>query len=177
MRWTEFFEERQGRPASRRAVDMERRVLAGAAVSRLSMLSVNNFQYPAPGTGWTPTIQGAYLGPLRSAKKLWLPIPIVAGDILESYILEGDAVETTALTLDCKITSIIPGDAMSTYDITSGAIVQVAADGIVTTEIDLNSFVPVTGEHYLFEIQGSTSTSDEITIAGVRFRINRRLPY
>ena len=54
---------------------------------------VNAFQYPAPGTDWTPALNGATLAQNLAAKKCWLPLNFLkVGDIITTYNLVGDVV-------------------------------------------------------------------------------------
>jgi len=108
-------------------------VAAGEVNSGVSFslaFHVNAFQYPAPGTDWTPQLEGAHLAASKAAMKCWLPLNFLkVGDIITAYNLVGDAVETTALTLDCKLVKVNKADPLTTTDIGNGAITQVVADG------------------------------------------------
>ena len=145
---------------------------AGLSSSRAFM--VNNFQYPAPGTDWTPTIYGAYLAASKSAKKVWLPLNFLKiGDIITAYNLVGDAIETTALTLDCKLVQVNKADPLTTTDITSGGMVQVTADGNFDVAVNPTDTTVATDKQYLLEILGTTGVGDEIYVIGAEVTITR----
>jgi len=137
---------------------------------------VNVFQYPAPGTDWTPTVYGAYLTASKAAKKCWLPLNFLkVGDIITTYNLVGDAIETTALTLDCKLVQVNKADPLTTTDIANGAITQVVADGNFDSTANNDDTTVVTDKQYLLEILGTTDVGDEIYVIGAEVTITRKL--
>ena len=143
-------------------------------VSRV--FTANAFQYPAPGTDWTPQLEGAHLAASKTTKKCWLPLNFLKiGDVITSYKLVGDAVETTALTLDCKLVRVNKADPLTTTDITNGDIAQVVADGNFDVEADNDDETVATDKQYLLEILGTTDTGDTITVIGAEVTITRKL--
>lgn len=137
---------------------------------------VNAFQYPAPGTDWTPQLDGAHLAQSLSAKKVWLPLNFLkVGDIITAYRLVGDAVEAAALTLDCKLVRINKADPLTTTDITNGAIVQVTADGNFDVACNPDDETVATDKQYVLEILGTTGAGDSITVIGAEVVITRIL--
>ena len=135
---------------------------------------VNAFQYPAPGTDWTPSISGATLAQSLSAKKCWLPLNFLKiGDIITSYKLVGDVVEVAAATLDCKLVQVNKADPITTTDITTGAITQVTADGNFDSEANCTDTTVATDKQYLLEINGTTGVGDSIYVMGAEVAITR----
>jgi hypothetical protein len=137
--------------------------------------SVNAFQYPAPGTDWTPQLEGAKLAQSLTSKKVWLPLNFLKlGDIIESYTLKGDAVEAAALTLDCKIVRVNLADPPTTTDIAGGGITQIVADGNFEASATLTSPETVaTDKQYTLEILGTTGAGDSILVMGAEVIIRR----
>ena len=136
----------------------------------------NAFQYPAPGTDWTPAISGAGLAASLTSKKVWLPLNFLkVGDKIISYTLNGDAVETTGLTLDCKLVRVNLADPITTTDVAGGGIVQITADGDFSSEATLTAAETVAvNKTYLLEIEGTTDTSDSLTVIGAEVVIRRK---
>lgn len=137
--------------------------------------TVNAFQYPAPGTDWTPQAEGAYLAASLAAKNVWLPLNFLKiGDGIISYKLLGDAVEAAALTLDCKLVRVNLADPLTTTDVAGGAIVQIDADGDFDSEATLTAIETVaTDKQYTLEILGTTGAGDSITVIGAEVLIRR----
>jgi len=135
----------------------------------------NAFQYPNPGTDWTPELKGAGLAASKTAKKVWLPLNFLkVGDKIISYTLNGDAVETTALTLDCKLVKVNLADPITTTDVTGGGITQITADGNFSSEATLTAAETVAvDKQYVLEITGTTDTSDTITVMGAEVVVRR----
>lgn len=161
---------------------------ASAAVSVASDLSAtghsdsrefvaNAFQYPNPGTDWTPELNGAGLAANLAAKKCWLPLNFLKiGDEIVSYKLTGDAVEAAAITLDCKLVSINLADPITTTDVTGGGIVQVDADGDFDVEATLGAVETVaTDKMYTLEVLGTCGAADAITVMGAEVKVNRKV--
>jgi hypothetical protein len=147
-----------------------------AGVSNSIVFHVNAFQYPAPGTDWTPTIKGASLAASLSAKKVWLPLNFLkVGDIITTYNLVGDVVEVAAATLDCKLVQVNKADPITTTDITNGAITQVTADGNVDATANCDDTTVATDKQYLLEITGTTGIGDSIIVTGAEVTITRIL--
>lgn len=145
---------------------------AGVAISHT--FHVNNFVYPAPGTDWTPQLEGAGLAQSLSAKKCWLPLNFLkVGDIITSYKLVGDAIEAAALTLDCKLVRVNKADPPTTTDITNGAITQVTADGNFDSEANCDDETVATDKQYVLEITGTTGAGDSILVLGAEVTITR----
>lgn len=148
-----------------------------SAMSTLSVsrtFFVNGFHFPAPATEWVPTIYGAYLPASLSAKKCWIPLNFLkAGDIITAYNLVGDATETTALTLDCKLVQVNKADPLTTTDITSGAITQITAGGNFDSAVNPTDTTVATDKQYLLEITGTTDAGDEIYVIGAEITITR----
>ena len=135
----------------------------------------NTFQYPAPGTDWTPALSGAGLAASLGAKKCWLPLNFLKlGDYIISYKLVGDVVEAAAATVDCKLVSINKADPITTTDVAGGGIVQVDADGNFDSVATLTAIeVVATDKQYTLEILGTTGIGDSIIVMGAEVKIIR----
>lgn len=146
------------------------------AISCISKkLHVNNFQYPDT-TSWVPTLAGAYLPQNKTSQKVWLPIVLYEGDCIVGYTLFGDAVETTALTLDCKLVRVNHADPIMTTDVAGGAITQIDADGDFAADATLTALETVEPTHqYVLEIEATTADSDTITVMGAQILVIHRL--
>ena len=48
-------------------------IVLGGKFEMVRTFLANAFQYPAPGTDWTPQLEGAGLGSDLGAKKVWIP--------------------------------------------------------------------------------------------------------
>lgn len=137
---------------------------------------VNAFVCPAPGTDWTPQLEGVGLAASKSAKKCWLPLNFLKiGDVIKSYKLVGDVVETAAATLDCKLVQVDKADPLSSTDVTNGAITQVTADGNFDSEANCDDTTVETDKQYVLEILGTTGADDAITVIGAEVVISRKL--
>jgi hypothetical protein len=146
--------------------------ISAQAVSRTFL--ANTFSCPVPGTDWTPQIDGCHLAASKSAKKFWIPLSFLKlGDIITSYKIVGDAVETTALTLDCKLVQVNLADPLTTTDIANGAIVQVTADGNFDVEANCDDTTVATDKQYALEVLGTTDTGDELTVMGAEVVVTR----
>jgi len=137
---------------------------------------VNAFQYPAPGTDWTPARTGAGLVANRATKYVWLSLNFLKiGDEIVSYKLVGDAVEAAALTLDCSLYKISKTDPTSTSVPTGGSITQITADGNFDSEAVLSSpEVVATDRQYCLEIKGTTGAGDSFIVYGAEVKVNRK---
>ena len=134
----------------------------------------NNFHFPDPISEWEPTIYGAYLAASLSAKKIWLPLNFLkVGDIITTYNLVGDAIETTALTLDCKLVQVNKADPLTTTDIANGAMAQVIANGNFDVAVNPDDTTAATDKQYVLEILGTTGVGDEIYVIGAEITITR----
>ena len=135
----------------------------------------NAFQYPAPGTDWTPKLEGAGLAQNLAAKKCWIPLNFLKiGDAVISYTLNGDAIEAAALTLDCKIVSVNLADPITTTDIAGGGMTQVDADGDFSVNVVLTApEVIAADKQYILEILGTTGAGDSITVMGAEVLVRR----
>ncbi len=140
----------------------------------------NAFQYPNPGTDWTPEKVGAGLGANLAAKTCWLPLNFLKiGDQIISYKIVGDMHEEggDTCTLDAKIYSVNKADPLTTTDIAGGGIAQVTADGNIDVEAVLTApEVVVTDKQYGLEITGTTSNvsaNEKIEIIGVEIKVIR----
>jgi len=135
---------------------------------------VNAFHFPDPISEWRPVLQGAYLPASLTAKKCWLPLPFLKlGDIITAYNLVGDAIEVTALTLDCKLVRVNKADPLTTTDITNGGMVQVIADGNFDVAVNPDDETVATDKQYALEITGTTGVGDSIYIIGAEIQITR----
>lgn len=144
------------------------------AITRTFM--VNAFQYPNPGTDWTPTITGAFLDANLAAKKCWLPLNFLKiGDVITTYNLVGDAIEAAALTLDCKLVKVNKADPLTTTDITNGGITQIDADGDFDSSASVDDETVATDKQYLLEIEGTTGAGDSIYVMGAEVSVLRLL--
>jgi len=141
-------------------------------ISRTFM--ANAFICPAPGTDWTPQLEGVGLAQSLSAKKCWIPLNFLKiGDIITAYNLVGDATEAAALTLDCKLVRINKADPLTTTDITNGAITQITADGVIDAAANPDDETVATDKQYVLEILGTTGAGDSITLIGAEVTITR----
>jgi hypothetical protein len=142
--------------------------------SRAQTFLVNAFICPAPGTDWTPQLEGCGLAASKTSKKCWLPLNFLKiGDIITSYRLVGDAVEAAALTLDCKLVQINKADPLTTTDITNGGMTQVDADGNFDVSVNCDDTTVATDKQYALEILGTTGVGDSITVIGAEVAITR----
>ena len=145
---------------------------ADAAASQTFL--ANAFMYPAPGTDWTPQLEGAGLAASLSAKKCWIPLNFLKiGDIITAYRLVGDVVEAAAATLDCKLVQINKADPLTTTDVTDGAIVQVTADGNFDVAVNPTDTTVATDKQYALEILGTTGVGDTIVVTGAEVVVTR----
>ena len=136
--------------------------------------TVNAFQYPAPGTDWTPAITGATLGVGKTAKICWLPLNFLKiGDIITSYNLVGDMIVAGTSTLDCKIVRVNKADPLTTTDLTNGGIAQQTANGNFDVTANVNDETVATDKQYLLQITGTTDAADEIKVMGAEVIITR----
>ena len=133
------------------------------------------FQYPAPGTDWTPKLEGAGLAQSLAAKKVWIPLNFLKiGDAIVSYKLVGDAIEADTMTLDCKLVRVNLADPLTTTDVAGGGITQIDADGDFDSEATLTAIETVaTDKQYVLEILGTTGAGDSITVMGAEVLIRR----
>ncbi len=137
---------------------------------------VNVFQYPNPGTDWTPQLEGAHLSAGLAAKICWLPLNFLkVGDIITTYNLLGDMVRAAATTLDCRLVRINLADPLTTFNIANGAIVQIAADGDFDQAVNPDDETVATDKQYTLEITGTTAGADTITVMGIEIAITRRI--
>lgn len=137
---------------------------------------VNTFHFPAPGTDWTPQLEGAHLAQSLSAKKCWIPLNFLKiGDVITSYKLLGDIVEAVAATLDCKLVQVNLADPLTTTDVTNGGMVQQAADGDFDVETNCDDTTVATDKQYVLEIAGTTGAGDSITVIGAEVVVTRKL--
>ncbi len=147
--------------------------MEGVGVSRTFL--VNAFICPAPGTDWTPQLEGVGLAQSLSAKKCWLPLNFLKiGDVITSYKLVGDATEAAALTLDCKLVQVNKADPLTTTDITNGAITQITDDGNFDIEANPDDTAVATDNQYILEILGTTGAGDSITVIGAEVTVTRK---
>ena len=148
---------------------------AGLSVTGITLL-FNTFICPAPGTDWTPQLEGCGLAQNKAAKKCWLPFSgLKIGDIITGYKLVGDAVEAALLTLDCKLVQINKADPLTTTDVTNGAIAQVTADGNFDVQANNDDTTIATDKQYALEILGTTGAGDTITVIGAEVAVTRLL--
>ena len=143
--------------------------------SNTQVFMVNAFQFPAPGTDWTPAVTGAGLAASLTTKKCWLPLNFLKiNDQIVSYKLVGDVVEAAAATLDCKLVRVNKADPITTTDVTGGGIVQVDADGNfdVTATLAANETI-ATDKQYTLEILGTTGIGDSIIVMGAEVTVVR----
>ena len=135
----------------------------------------NAFQYPNPGTDWTPAISGAGLAQNLATKKCWLPLNFLKiGDYIISYKLTGDIIEADTATLDCKLVRVNKADPITTSDVAGGGIVQLDADGDFDSLATLTAIeVVATDKQYSLEILGTTGTGDSIIVMGAEVMVIR----
>ena len=142
--------------------------------NRVEQFTVNAFQFP--GTDWTPELKGAGLAASLSTKKCWLPLNFLKlGDYIISYKLVGDAVESSAITLDCKLVRVNKANPITTTDVAGGGITQVDADGNFDSLATLTAIeVVATDKQYTLEILGTTGGSDALTVMGAEVMVIRQ---
>lgn len=146
--------------------------MEGIGISRVFL--ANAFQYPNPGTDWTPSANGANLGVGLAAKTCWLPLNFLkVGDIITTYNLVGDAIIAGTSTLDCKLVSLNKANPLTTTDITNGAITQVTADGNFDSTANCNDTTVATDKQYYLEITGTTDAADQFNVMGAEVTITR----
>ena len=142
--------------------------------SRAQTFLVNAFICPAPGTDWTPQLEGVGLAQNKAAKKFWIPLNFLkVGDIITGYRIVGDAIETTALTFDCKLVRINKADPLTTTDVTNGGIVQVIADGNFDVLANNDDETVATDKQYVLECLGTTTATDTIYVIGAEVLVTR----
>ena len=135
---------------------------------------VNAFNCPAPGTDWTPQVEGCALAASKTAKKFWIPLNFLKiGDIITTYNIVGDAVEVAAITFDCKIVRVNKADPLTTTDLTNGAITQVTVDGNFDSTANVNDETVATDKQYVLECLGTTGVGDAITVIGAEVTVTR----
>jgi hypothetical protein len=146
-----------------------------SGVYREHVIMADAFQYPAPGTDWTPQVEGAGLAQNLAAKKCWIPLNFLKiGDKIVSYNLVGDATEAAALTLDCKLVRVNKADPLTTTDVAGGAITQIDADGDFDSLATLTAVETVaTDKQYTLEVEGTTGAGDSITVIGAEVTVRR----
>jgi len=136
----------------------------------------STFQYPAPGTDWTPGATGATLAAGKTAKKCWCPVNLEIGDIVIGYRIAGNVVETNAATLDCKFVKVNLADPLTTSDIAGGGITQVTADKTFDVAVTLTApEIAATDQAYNFELVGTTGVGDTIKVLVIEVIIDRHL--
>jgi hypothetical protein len=147
-----------------------------AAASFAQVFLVNAFICPAPGTDWTPQLEGCGLAASKSAKKCWLPLNFLKiGDVITSYTLVGDVTEVAAATVDCKLVQVNKADPLTTTDVTNGGMTQVTADGNFDVAVNCDDTTVATDKQYALEILGTTGVGDAIIVTGAEVAITRLL--
>ena len=142
--------------------------------SRAQTFLVNAFICPAPGTDWTPQLEGVGLAQSKAAKKCWIPLNFLkVGDIITGYRIVGDAIETTLLTFDCKLVRVNKADPLTATDITNGGIVQVIADGNFDVLANNDDETVATDKQYVLECLGTTGLTDTIYVIGAEVLVTR----
>jgi len=137
--------------------------------------TVSNFKFESTFATWESTLTGVNLGESQTGKKVWLPLDFLKiNDEIVSYELVGDATETTALTLDCKLVKVNKADPLTTTDISGGAITQIITGGNFDAAATLAAVETVaTDKQYVLEINGTTGIGDTITVIGAEVKVNR----
>ena len=135
---------------------------------------VNAFHFPDPISEWESVLQGAHLPASLTGKVCWLPLNFLKlGDIITAYSLVGDAIETNALTLDCKLVRVNKANPLTTTDITNGAITQITADGNFDQAVNPDDETVITDSQYVLQLTGTTGVADEIYITGAEIVVTR----
>ena len=148
---------------------------AGVAITGVVMV-FNTFICPAPGTDWTPQVEGVALAASKTAKKFWIPLSgLKIGDIITTYNIVGDVVEVAAATFDCKLVRVNKANPLTTTDITNGAITQVIADGNFDSQANCDDETVATDKAYVLECQGTTGVGDAIIVTHAEVTITRIL--
>lgn len=155
-------------------------IAAGLTITGVPMI-FNTFICPAPGTDWTPQLEGVKLAANKSAKKCWIPLSgLKIGDIITTYNIVGDVVEAggDTVTFDCKLVRVNKADPLTTTDITNGAITQVTADGNFDSTANCDDETVATDKAYVLECNGTTSNvggTEQIIITHAEVTITRLL--
>jgi len=155
-------------------------IVAGTGIASVPM-KFNTFVCPAPGTDWTPQLEGVKLAANKSAKKFWIPLSgLKVGDIITSYNIIGDVVEGggDTVTFDCKLVMVNKADPITTTDITNGAITQVTADGNFDSAANCDDTTIATDKAYFLECNGTTSnvsTTEQIIVTHAEITVTRLL--
>lgn len=143
-----------------------------ASYSRTFLANV--FRCPDSISEWQYTVYGTYLPASIVAKKCWLPFNFLKiGDIITTYNLVGDATETNALTLDCKLVQVNKADPLTTTDVANGAMVQVTAGGNFDVAVNPDDTTVATDKQYVLELLGTTGVGDEIYVIGAEITVTR----
>jgi hypothetical protein len=155
-------------------------IVAGTGIASVPM-KFNTFVCPAPGTDWTPQLEGVKLAANKSAKKFWIPLSgLKVGDIITSYNIVGDVVKVAGdtVTFDCKLVMVNKADPITTTDITNGGITQVTADGNFDSAANCDDTTIATDKSYVLECLGTTSnvsTTEQIIVTHAEVTITRLL--
>ncbi len=169
-----FFEQLPYAMTTVQITDITKRLAKWTGGVVYSEILTNKFDYAAPGaTSWTPQLEGAGLAASLVAQKTWIPLEnLNIGDQIVSYRLQGDATETTLLTLDAKLVRVNLANPLTTTDVAGGAITQIIADGSFDSEAVLTApEVVATDKQYKIEVLGTTGALDSITVIGAKVKI------
>ena len=146
-------------------------------IAEIRTFTHNAMSCPLAGTDWTPSLLGVTLAAAKSAKKFWIPLSFFKiGDQLISYKLVGDATETNAVTVDCKLVRINKADPITSTDVDGGGITQVDAGGNFDSETTLTAAETIaTDKQYVLEVVGTTGAGDSIVVMGAEVTVVRLL--
>ena len=135
---------------------------------------VNGFVYPDPISQAVEDDYGADFGASLTAVIVYLPLNFLkAGDIITTYTLKGCLIETTAITVDCKLVQVNLADPPTTTDITNGAITQVTADGVFEASANPDDTTVTTDKQYKLKITVTTGLLDDLKITGAEVTVTR----
>ena len=139
------------------------------------IFTVNAFQYPVPGTEWTPTLSGANCPASQTAVLCWIPLNFLkVGDVITTFSIVGDATEINALTLDCIIYRINKADPLTQTALTNGTMTQVDAGGNFDVVVNVDDETVATDKQYVLQLTATTGIDDVITVIGAEVTISRK---
>ena len=149
----------------------------GAPAATKRWFMCNTFQYPAPGTDFTPEQKGAALAASLTAKKCWVPLNMLKiGDEIISFKVLGVVTSGgNTVTVDAKIAKIAKAGTVT--NITGGAITQVSKTaGYTMDEACTRTTLETVATDYMYnlEIAGTTAAATTIKVVGVELRFNRK---
>jgi len=159
------------------AYKVREKIEGGSPAATKRWFMCNAFQYPAPGTDFTPEQKGAGLAASKTAKKCWVPLNMLKiGDEIIGYKVLGVLTSGgNTVTVDAKISKIAKAGTVT--NITGGGITQVSKSAAYTMDeaCTLTTKETVATDYmYNIEIAGTTAATTTIKVVGVELRFNRK---